>query len=410
MDEVYYFDNAATTFPKPDKVIEAVTEAMKNGCVNVGRGSYDMAADAARDIDRLRERILEYSGSTKCGNVVLTPSATIAFNLLLGGINLKKGSIVYVSPFEHNAVMRVLHAKQQKEEIIIRELPIDKYSLLIDMDRIEYEFSRYVPDMVCISHISNVTGYILPIREICESAKKNNEYAVTVVDGCQALGLISRPLLNNNAVDYYVFAGHKTLYGPFGIGGIICHSAYSVDIIKNRESYVPYICGGTGMDSLNMDMVQDSPEMLESGSIDIVAAKGLLAAIEIFFQEIPPKENLLKEIFLKEIFLKEKIKTEKLTEGLQEIDEVHLYIPKNRDEHISIVSFNVEGYSSQETGMILNDDYMIAVRTGYHCAPLIHNYLKDEMFNGTVRASVGRYTTDEQIRYFVNAVREIAQE
>ena len=405
MDKVYYFDNAATTFPKPDKVIEAVTEAMKNGCVNVGRGSYDMAAVAARDIDRLRKKILECSGSTKGGNVVLTPSATIAFNMLLGGINLRKGSIVYVSPFEHNAVMRVLHAKQQKEEIMIRELPIYKDSLLIDMDRIEYEFSRYVPDMVCISHISNVTGYILPIKEICESAKKNNKYAVTVVDGCQALGLISRPLLDNNVVDYYVFAGHKSLYGPFGIGGIICHSAYSVDIIKNRESYVPYICGGTGMDSLNMDMVQDSPEMLESGSIDIVAAKGLLAAIEIFLQG-----NFLHENFLKEIFMKEKIRTEKLTDGLREIDGVHLYIPKNRDEHISIVSFNVEGYSSQETGMILNDDYRIAVRTGYHCAPLIHNYLKDETFHGTVRASVGRYTTDEQIGYFVNAVREIAQE
>lgn len=400
MDKVYYFDNAATTFPKPDRVIEAVTETMKNGCVNVGRGSYDMAADAARDIGRLRESILEYSGSTKGGNVVLTSSATIAFNMLLGGINLKKGSIVYVSPFEHNAVMRVLHAKQQKEEIVIRELPIDKDSLLIDMDRIEYEFSRYVPDMVCISHISNVTGYILPIKGICESAKKNNKYAVTVVDGCQALGLISRPLLDNNAVDYYVFAGHKTLYGPFGIGGIICHSAYSVDIIKNRESYVPYICGGTGMDSLNMDMVQDSPEMLESGSIDIVAAKGLLAAIDLFLKEIPTEGN----------FLQEKIITEKLTEGLREIEGVHLYIPKNRDEHISIVSFNVEGYSSQETGIILNDDYRIAVRTGYHCAPLIHNYLKDEMFHGTVRASIGRYTTDEQIRYFVNAVREIAQE
>lgn len=405
MDKIYYFDNAATTFPKPDKVIEAVTVAMKTGCVNVGRGSYDMAAAAARDIDRLRKKILECSGSTKGGNVVLTPSATIAFNMLLGGINLKKGSIVYVSPFEHNAVMRVLYAKQQKEQIIIRELPVDKDSLLIDMDRIEYEFSRYVPDMVCISHISNVTGYILPIKGICESAKKNNKYAVTVVDGCQALGLILRPLLNNNAVDYYVFAGHKTLYGPFGIGGIICHSAYSVDIIKNRESYVPYIYGGTGMDSLNMDMVQDSPEMLESGSIDIVAAKGLLAAIDIFLQG-----NFLHENFLKEIFMKEKIRTEKLTEGLREIEGVHLYIPKNRDKHISIVSFNVEGYSSQETGMILNDDYRIAVRTGYHCAPLIHNYLKDEKFHGTVRASVGRYTTDDQIRYFVNAVREIAQE
>lgn len=397
MDKTYYFDNAATTFPKPDSVIAAVTETMKNGCVNAGRGSYDMAVSAVRDVDRLRERILEYAGSLKGGNVVLTPSATIAFNMLLGGINLKKNSIVYVSPFEHNAVMRVLYAKQQKEEIVIRELPVDKQNLSIDMSRVEYEFSRYTPSLICISHVSNVIGYILPVNEICKSAKNSNKDVITIVDGCQALGLIYKPLLDNNVVDFYVFAGHKTLYGPFGIGGIICHSAYSMDIIRNRKYYVPYIYGGTGSDSLNMDMNQDSPELLESGSIDIVAVKGLLAAIE-------EKEN-----FSLENFSEEKEKTERLTDGLKELRGVHLYIPENKNEHISIVSFNVEGYSSQETGMILNDDYNIAVRTGYHCAPLIHSYLKDKKFYGTVRASVGRYTTYEDIRYFVNAVSEIAQ-
>lgn len=393
MDKVFYFDNAATTFPKPERVTAAVRDTMENGCVNAGRGSYTMAMEAAGRIIALRERILAYAGSLKGGNVVLAPSATIAFNMLLGGIRLGRGDVVYVSPFEHNAVMRVLYAKSIREGFEIRELPLDKNTLSIDLDKTMYEFSRHIPDMVCMSHVSNVTGYILPIRQICSYAKESNEDAITIVDGCQALGLMPKPLADNGTVDFYVFAGHKTLYGPFGIGGFICHSPYSTDIIKNRDAYQPYIFGGTGTDSLNMGMLQDAPEMLEAGSIDIAAVNGLLAAME---------DN-------NDYFHEEKMKTQKLAGGLEETSGVYMYLPTNMNEHINIVSFNVEGYSSSEAGMILNDEYNIAVRTGYHCAPLIHNYLGDKAFLGTVRASIGRHTTEEEIRYFINAVREIAQ-
>lgn len=394
MDKVHYFDNAATTYPKPREVAQAMQKALLYGCANAGRGSYDMSVNAYKDTMILRDKLLEMAGSSDGSSVILTPSATIAFNMLLGGMHLSKESVVYVSPFEHNAVMRVLYGLQQKVKYTIKQLPVDKKTLVPDMDRIEYEFCRQKPVLVCITHVSNVTGYMFPFKDVFSIAKKYNSSAVTVCDGCQALGLIEKPLYGDDVTDYYIFAGHKTLYGPFGIGGIICSTPYSVSILKDKEKYTPYICGGTGSDSLNMEMPQESPDMLEAGSINILAVEGLLAALNVY----------------KEHFVQEKEMTDKLAGGLENIPGVRLYLPWDRDRHISIVSFNIEGYRSSETGTILNDEYGIAVRTGYHCVPLVHDYLKDGDYYGTVRASVGRYTTDAEISYFLNAIEEISQD
>lgn len=402
MDKIYYFDNAATTFPKSENVKKAMIEVIQQGYGNAGRGSYKMAAESVKIQDRLREKLLERSGSQNGGHVVLTSGATIAFNMLLGGIRLNAESTVYVSPFEHNAVIRVLYAKQKHIKFAIKELPITDDGLMIDLEKTEYEFLMQAPDLVCVSNISNVTGYILPIDEICHLAKSSNKKAITVVDGCQAMGLISKPLLNNTSIDYYVFAGHKTLYGPFGIGGFICNTLFSEEILRNRHFYQPYLCGGTGSDSLNMDMNTDEPEMLEIGSMDILAVAGLLAALEGNPEELDINSDYG--------YKKEKEHTERLVSMLREIDGVHLYIPNDIEKHISIVSFNIDGYTCQEVGMIFDEDYHIAVRTGYHCAPLVHRYLKDNVFNGTVRASIGRYTTEEELEYFVQAVKELAEE
>lgn len=398
MDKIYYFDNAATTFPKPEYVKAAMIEAIENGYGNAGRGSYKLASDSVQVQDRLRKKILEKSGSQSAAHVILTSGATIAINMLLGGIRLTEESVVYVSPFEHNAVIRVLHSKHKKIPFIIKELPLSENGWCIDLEKAEYEFLMNPPDLICISNISNVTGYILPVADICQLAKSKNEKVITVVDGCQAMGLIPKPLLNNPHIDYYIFAGHKTLYGPFGIGGIICNTIYSEKLLRSPELYEPYLCGGTGSDSLNKNMKTDLPEMLETGSMDMLAAKGLLAALE------GQKDDVRK------CFIKEKQQTEYLTEMLMNIDGVKLYAPDDRENHISIVSFNVAGYTCQEIGMILDEDYNIAVRTGYHCAPLIHTYLKDNEYNGTVRASIGRYTTREELDYFVQAVKELAEE
>ena len=245
---------------------------------------------------------------------------------------------------------------------------------------------REKPDLVVMSHVSNVTGYILPVEEIAASAKEYE--AIVVVDGAQALGLV--PIsLKNSPIDFYVFAGHKTLYGPFGIGGFIYHSKYRLKHMIAR---------GTGSDSLNLEMPEEGTVGYEPGSPNIVAIAGLHASLEERMTYL--KENA--DYFLD----REKEMTEYLIRQLKKIFGVTLYLPEHLENHAGIVSFNVEGYQAGEVGMILDQDYHVAVRTGYQCAPLIHSkYLGSESYLGVVRASIGRFTTKEEIDVLVDAVR-----
>lgn len=404
MSELLYFDNAATTFPKSDNVIKAVENTIKNMCVNTGRGAYTLASNAVVLTDELRNNLLKVAGSNLANQVVLAPSATIALNMLLGGLldtaNNCARRTVYVSPYEHNAVMRPLKRIVDKYGVEVIEMPVDSDTLEIDIDKLEFMYSRKKPDVICVTHVSNVTGYILPVNRICDLAKRANKDVVTIVDGSQALGLIKEPLYENEVIDFYVFAGHKTLGGIFGIGGFICNTKYSVKLISNKDLFEPFICGGTGSDSLNLNMNTDTPQGLECGSVDIVAVAALKASTDEYLEEYHKDNNSL--------FENEKSKSDRLVEGLMSIPAVRLYLPRNRDNHISIVSFTIEGYQSDDVGMILNEDYNISVRTGYHCAPMVHEIIKSREYGGTVRLSVGNYVSDEAIAKVCKAVEEIA--
>ncbi len=389
MEKVYYFDNAATTFPKHENVYRAMDTASREYAVNAGRGAYALAGKALEVINETRRQIMELTETENVAEVVLTASATLACNEILGGIEWDEKKIVYVSPFEHNAVMRSLYLYQKKYGFMIKELALDKKSLELDMEKIRFQFIRENPDLVIMSHVSNVTGYILPVEELAVLAKEYE--AIVIVDGAQALGLI--PIsLKTSEIDFYIFAGHKTLYGPFGIGGFIYHSKYK---LKHM------IAGGTGSDSLNLEMPAEKIAGYEPGSPNIVAIAGLHASLE---ERI---EYLKKDA---DYFLNnEKELTLYMIRQLKEIFGVVLYLPQNLNNHAGIVSFNVEGYHADDIGMILDEDFNIAVRAGYQCAPLIHKYLETENYLGVVRASIGRFTTKEEIDLFVNAVREIAE-
>lgn len=390
MEKLIYFDNAATTYPKPERVYEAMDEANRHLAVNAGRGSYRLAKKASSIIEETRKNILKIAGAEEVAEVVFTPSATLACNQVLGGIDWKKGDVVYVTPYEHNAVMRVLYLLQQQYEIEIEELAIEAESLRIDMEKVRYQFSKRPPSAVVMSHVSNVTGYIIPWQTIAEEAKQYE--AVVVVDGSQGLGLVSVQL-RNTAVDFYIFAGHKTLYGPLGIGGYINHRG---KVLKHL------FAGGTGSDSLNLEM-PDTTAGYEPGSQNIVAIAGLLAATEEMVAKSEGEQNLKLE---QELCCY-------LTERLRAIAGVVLYPPISMndletEQKTGILAMNIEGYKAADVGVILDEDYNIAVRTGYHCAPLIHKYLKDEDYAGVVRISLGRFNTKEEIDYLVKAVEEIA--
>ena len=291
--------------------------------------------------------------------------------------------MVYVSPYEHNAVARSLYELSKRKELVIKEIPLDN-KLQIDIEKMKYEFSKDKPEAVFCTHVSNVTGYILPIEEIFKEAKKHG--SINILDSAQSLGLVDVRADLMDA-DIIAFAGHKTLYGPFGVGGFINISGVPLDT---------FVVGGTGSDSLNLEMPLGNEARYESSSPNIVAIAGLNAALDILEQ--------------KTHFEYEKDITSYLIKKLSLIKEVKMYIPSNPERHIGIVSIIVEGFNSEDIGTILDEDFGIAVRTGYHCAPYIHKYLKDIESLGTIRIGIGQFTTKDEIDSLIKAIKEIIYE
>ena len=377
-----YLDNAATTFPKPESVYAAMDKINREGSVNAGRGSYKLAQNASELIVDTKMKIRQLVHLDISAAVIFSPSITIAMNQIISGLHLRENAVVYVSPYEHNAVARSLFKLSKEIALVIKELPLDD-NLEIDVEKMKYEFSKDKPDAVFCTHVSNVTGYILPIKEIFAEAKKHG--SINGLDSAQSMGLIElrADLID---VDLIGFAGHKTLYGPFGIGGFINVSGVDLDT---------FIAGGTGSDSLNLEMPSGKESKFESASTNIIAVAGLNAALVNLNQ----KEHLAYEQEL----------TSYLLEKLSLIKGIKLYLPGSTEKHVGIVSFTLDDMNSEDVGIILDEDFNIAVRTGYHCAPYIHKYLRDERFLGTIRVGLSQFTTKSDIDQLIDALEEIKE-
>ena len=377
-----YLDNAATTYPKSESVYQALDEANRNYAFNAGRGSYAKARIATEIIDTTKKQIKELVNAAINSSVIFTPSITIALNQILQGIDFCKGDNIYYSPYEHNAVARTLHLIKSRMDVNLLEMPINESTLEIDVEKLKYEFSVNLPRCVCCTHISNVTGYVLPVAEIFECARRYD--AITVLDTAQSLGVEKIDMVKMK-ISFLAFAGHKSLYGPLGIGGFVDSGHVKLGQV---------MAGGTGSNSLVLDMPSESPERYEFASANIVAITGLSQAI--------------KEIDVNKLIEEEKL-VKRLIDGLSQIEDIDLYVPIS-GRHRNIVSFNLKNYKSGELGIILDNDFEIAVRTGYHCAPFIHRWLKDEKYLGTVRVGIGKFNTIQDIDALLEAIREISEE
>ena len=378
-----YLDNAATTYPKPEQVYTAMDSSNRNLAFNAGRGGYAVARSAMLLIDETKELLLKLVKAPIGSSVVFTPSITVALNEIIQGVEIHEGDNIYVSPYEHNAVARVCELIAESKHANIIQMPLIKDTLEIDIELLKYQFSNKHPKLVCATHVSNVTGYILPVNEIFIEARKYS--AINVLDTAQSLGLIDVDASGIGA-DFIAFAGHKTLYGPLGIGGFI--------VVGNAPKLNVVLAGGTGSDSLNLSMPSMVPGRYETASMNIIAVSGLCAALKNLDRE--------KNFLLETTLTKETVKL------LTNVPGVVLYCP-NPDKHIAVISFNVEGYSSEDVGTLLDQDYDIAVRTGYHCAPYIHEHLQDSSFVGTVRVGIGQYTQKEEINKLCDALKDILE-
>lgn len=383
-----YLDNAATTYPKPEEVYEKMDMLTREMSVNAGRGSYELARKATDVINGTRAKLADFFGAD---DVVFASSATEAANRVLLGYDFKENMTVYVSPYEHNAVMRTLEAVRKKTGIQIKLLATDNKGYL-DIEEIEYQFMCDEPDFVCINMASNVTGYILPFDKIAHMAKEYE--AVVFADAAQAAGNIKINLKETD-IDILIFAGHKSLYGLFGVGGFATNSR----IFERDKKLNPVIFGGNGEDSLNLGLPETGISKYEVGSLNVPAIGALKCGIDSIksdFNEIRQHEDKMFRYLLEEI---------------EKMDGIIIFQkPETEEEfenHIAVISTAFEKYASDDAGTILDGEYNIAVRTGYHCAPLVHDVIGSKKYGGTIRISIGRYTTKEDIDRLVSAFEDM---
>ena len=386
-----YLDNAATTYPKPEEVYEKMDMLTREMSVKAGRGSYELARKATDVINGTRAKLADFFGAEDVNDVVFASSATEAANRVLLGYDFKENMTVYVSPYEHNAVMRTLEAVRKKTGIQIKLLATDNKGYL-DIEEIEYQFMCDEPDFVCINMASNVTGYILPFDKIAHMAKEYE--AVVFVDAAQAAGNIKINLKETD-IDILIFAGHKSLYGLFGVGGFVTNSR----IFERDKKLNPVIFGGNGDNSLNLGLPETGISKYEVGSLNVPAIGALKCGIDSIksdFNEIRQHEDKMFRYLLEEI---------------EKMDGIIIFQkPETEEEfenHIAVISTAFEKYASDDAGTILDGEYNIAVRTGYHCAPLVHDVIGSKKYGGTIRISIGRYTTKEDIDRLVSAFEDM---
>lgn len=373
-----YLDNAATTYPKPEEVYSALDHANRELAFNAGRGSYKKAQEVSKMIKETKQMLADLVNAEE-SQVSLESSATEALNIIINGLCFHDGDTVFVSPFEHNAIVRPLYNIKTQIDLKIELIPFDQKTWELDAAKFNDMLAMTKPAAVFVSHISNVTGYILPYEQIFAIAK--TYHAVTVLDCSQSFGVLNPKM---DYVDIAVFAGHKSLYASFGIAGFINAGNIRLNVTKS---------GGTGSDSLNHYMPDSGGERYESGSPNSVAIVGL--------------HESLKWLKTHPVYAEEKELTDYLIKKLRTLDNLQIYVPENTDSIFGVISINVAGMLPSDVGIILSEEYDICIRTGYHCSPFIHKFIGSEDSLGTVRISLSAFTTKEEIDSLCRCIEEI---
>ena len=366
-----YLDNAATTYPKPLEVYDFMDKFNRTGVFNSGRGNYSQSSQSSNLVKDTRNKLLNlFHCSENKYQTVFTPSATIALNTVIMGIDYRKVKNVYITHFEHNAVLRPLYHLQKIYNFDIIVINLARDILKYCAESVNKQFQSKKPDVLIMTHASNVCGLITPIQTIAKLAKKYD--CITITDCSQTAGLVDLNVSESN-IDYVVFAGHKTLYAPFGVAGFI---------MKKDNMISPLYFGGTGIGSANHDMPLYGESRYEAGSLNVLSIAGLNASID-----------WINKIGIKNIRKKEQHLTQGLKDCIREFSNIKIVGDNNGG--IGVVSCLFSGYSPDNVGQILNKRGM-AVRTGLHCAPLAHNFL-GTFPSGTVRFSISYFNTDEDI-------------
>lgn len=377
-----YMDNAATSFPKPMEVIEKVAECIAVWCANPGRSGYDLAMNAAEAVHTARKEVASLIGENVSPNeIIFTENCTGAANLALKGI-LKPGDHVITTMMEHNSILRPLYALKGKGiETSLLKCDTRGYP---EKGSLEKALKRNTKMIICTLS-SNVTGTIMPVEEMGAFAEKHG--LLFLIDACQGMGSIELPE-NKAGARLLIASGHKSLLGPQGTGFLYADS--NVELCPVKE-------GGTGTQSLELRQPSERPEGMESGTLNVPGIAGLCAGIQY-----------IKKRGISEIRKKEVQNMEYLQQELAGCRNLVFHGPAEPADRSSILAFNIEGMECEEAAEILNRDYNIAVRAGYHCAPMAHRAI-GTAGTGCVRLSPGLFTSEEELKKTADAIRAMAE-
>lgn len=371
-----YLDNAATSYPKPEQVYQAVLHAMRDVGASPGRGGYRRSLDASRIVFQTREAVARLFSIVDSSRIIFTHNATGALNLALQG-SLKAGDHVITTSMEHNSLLRPLQAlSQHGVAVSIVSAASDG---LVDPALIRQEL-RPETRMIAVSHISNVCGAIQPIAQIATIAREAG--VLFLVDAAQSAGCV--PIdVGRIGIDLLAVPGHKGLLGPAGTG---------VLYVAPHVALRPIFQGGTGTNSTSADQPLEMPDGFEAGTLNLAGIAGLKAGIDFIL------ERRIETIFQHEHAL-----VNQAQELLSSVAGVRLYGPRDPVAHGAVLSFTVQGIDAAVLAAELDHGFDIAVRAGLHCAPLAHRTL-GTLPGGTVRISPGWSTTSEEIAFFSDAV------
>ena len=371
-----YLDNAATSFPKPGKVYEAVLRTMREVGASPGRGGYRQSLEAGRILFQAREAVAGFFSIADSSRVIFTHNATGALNLALQG-TLVAGDHVITTTMEHNSLLRPLYALRNKG-IELTIVPADRYGV-ISVEDIRSAM-RANTRMIAVSHVSNVCGAIQPIKELAELCRASG--ALFLVDAAQSAGHL--PIdVENLTIDLLAVPGHKGLLGPGGTGLLY---------VAPHVQLKPFVQGGTGTNSTAEEQPVIMPDGFEAGTHNIPGIAGLHAGLEF-----------ISELGLFAIHQHETAMLYQAEQTLKNIPGVTIYGPSEWSGRCSVLSFTATGVDSALLAGELDHGFDIAVRSGLHCAPLAHRTL-GTIPGGTVRLSPGWFTTSEEIAFFSDAV------
>ena len=375
-----YLDNAATTYPKPECVYEAIMDCMKNYCANPGRAGHKLAMKAAREIYDTRENIAKLFNVDNPMNIVFTNNATDSLNLAIKGL-VKSGDHIITTSMEHNSVIRPIKAleKNNVENTVVQ---CDKDGFL----NIEDLKSAIKPNtkLIVTTHASNVCGTLIDIKSVGEVAKENN--ILYLVDASQTAGVYDIDTKKIN-VDMIAAPGHKCLLGPQGTGILYIREGLELNILKE---------GGTGSKSEDLFQPNLLPDKYESGTHNTPGIVGLNQGVKFIFEE--GIDNIRKH---------EEDLCEYMLSRLEEVPNIVIYGPKDSKKRAAVISINIGNMDSGEITFLLDSEYDIATRSGIHCAPLAHKTL-GTLEQGAVRFSLGYFNTKKDIDIAIEVLKQIA--